>query len=430
MTNVKNSAAANIAVIGCGPAGLSASIFLRRQGHKITLYERFEHARPVGAGLMLQPTGMSVLHDLELLDKVVGSSQRVNRILGSDAKSGKTILNVHYHHLGKGRFGLGIHRHALFRTLYDTALDEGVHFEFGRAIDNLDVTSSGVRPTTGNGQKLAEYDFVIAANGSNCDIANRTFNLKAPDPLPYGALWTSVDWPSSGFEPDVLAQRYDGAKVMIGVLPLGRGYDPLPQTNKKAALFWSLKTEQLEATKAAGIECWKERVCNYWPQAEALVEQIDDFDDLSFAFYRHATLKKPYDQRVVFIGDAYHSTSPQLGQGANMALLDAKALDLALRYCGNDFANIGEIFHRLRARHIQLFQMMSMFLTPFYQSDSQLSSFLRDHVISQLSKIPPAPKMMASILSGLFMEPFRRTEIEGESLPGFSEPDWLQFGKI
>jgi 2-polyprenyl-6-methoxyphenol hydroxylase-like FAD-dependent oxidoreductase len=425
--NIKNSVTANIAVIGCGPAGLSVSIFLRRQGHKVTLYEQFEQAGPVGAGLMLQPTGMSVLNDLGLLEKVINSAQRVNRILGTDAKSGKTILNVHYHHLGKGRFGLGIHRHALFNTLYDTALDEEVCFEFGKSINSLDVTSSGIRPITDKGQKLTEHDFVIAANGSNCAIANHTFGLKAPDHLPYGALWTSVDWPQSGFDLDVLTQRYDGAKVMIGVLPLGGGYDALPQTNKKAALFWSLKTEHLKATKARGINDWKDRICDYWPQAEALVEQINDFDGLSFAFYRHSTLKKPYDQRVIFIGDAYHSTSPQLGQGANMALLDAKAFDLALRYNLNDFTKAGEIFHHLRSRHIQLFQMMSMFLTPFYQSDSKISSFLRDHVISQISKIPPAPKMMASILSGLFMEPFRRTEFEGENLPGFSEPGWLQF---
>ncbi len=155
--------------------------------------------------------------------------------------------------------------------------------------------------------------------------------------------------------------------------------------------------------------------------------QISDFDNLSFAFYRHSTLKNPGDQRVVFIGDAYHSTSPQLGQGANMALLDAKAFDLALRYSGNDFTKAGEMFHRLRARHIQLFEMMLMFLTPFYQSDSEISSFLRDHVISQMSKIPPAPKIMTSMLSGLFMESFRRTEFEGENLPGFCEPDWYRF---
>ncbi len=110
-----------------------------------------------------------------------------------------------------------------------------------------------------------------------------------------------------------------------------------------------------------------------------------------------------------------------------MALLDAKALDLALLHSGSDFTKAGEIYHRLRARHIQLFQMMSMFLTPFYQSDSGFSSFLRDHVISQLSKIPPAPKIVTSMLSGLLMKPFRRTEFEGENLPGFCEPDWYRF---
>ncbi|HAV49014.1 MAG TPA: glutamate synthase, partial [Brevundimonas sp.] len=51
---------------------------------------------------------------------------------------------------------------------------------------------------------------------------------------------------------------------------------------------------------------------------------------LTLARYGHHTLARPVADRLSVIGDAAHSTSPQLGQGVNMGLLDAFALSQAL----------------------------------------------------------------------------------------------------
>lgn len=56
----------DIAIVGCGISGLAAALLLHRQGHRVTLYERLEALRPVGSGLMVQPTGLAVLAKLGL----------------------------------------------------------------------------------------------------------------------------------------------------------------------------------------------------------------------------------------------------------------------------------------------------------------------------------------------------------------------------
>ncbi|TJX12514.1 MAG: FAD-dependent monooxygenase, partial [Mesorhizobium sp.] len=108
-----------------------------------------------------------------------------------------------------------------------------------------------------------------------------------------------------------------------------------------------------------GIDAWKERVLRLWPHAEAFTSQIDSFDQLSLARYGHHTMKFPVGRRLAVIGDAAHSTSPQLGQGANMALLDAAALSHALARADGVEAAL-ETYARARRWHVRTFQALSL----------------------------------------------------------------------
>ncbi|TGS00529.1 FAD-dependent oxidoreductase, partial [Mesorhizobium sp. M2E.F.Ca.ET.209.01.1.1] len=37
----------DIAIAGAGPAGLAAALYLKRAGHKVTIFERFDEPKPV-----------------------------------------------------------------------------------------------------------------------------------------------------------------------------------------------------------------------------------------------------------------------------------------------------------------------------------------------------------------------------------------------
>src|SRR5215467_14623649 len=101
----------------------------------------------------------------------------------------------------------------------------------------------------------------------------------------------------------------------------------------------------------------------------------------------------PAGRKLVAIGDAAHSTSPQLGQGANMALLDARALQIALRR-HDDLSAALAGYARMRRWHVRLYQALSLTLTPFYQSDSRWLPGLRDIVVPIATTVPPLPQIL------------------------------------
>lgn len=404
----------DIAIAGAGPAGLAVALYLLRAGHKVTVFERFDAPKPVGSGLILQPTGLTVLNDLGLLPDILALGARIERLYGADAASGRTVLDVRYDALRGGRFGLAVHRAALFGVLFDAAKKAAVPIETGVELAGLDHDGEQTFLTTAKGRRIGGFDLVIDASGARSKLRRFAERTAEPASLAYGAFWASLDW-RGGFDANALTQRYDKASIMIGVLPIGRAE---ADGEAMAAFFWSLKPADAEAVKAAGVDAWKARVTSLWPQCEAFTSQISDFEQLSLARYGHHTLRHPAGRRLAVIGDAAHSTSPQLGQGANMALLDAAALAHALATEGRLEGAIAR-YARSRRRHVRVFQALSWMFTPFYQSDSTLLPFLRDRLVATVAKIPPAPQFLASMVAGTVVDPFAPA--------GLREADWRNF---
>ena len=402
----------DIAIAGAGPAGLAAAVFLKRAGHKVSVFERFEEPSPVGSGLILQPTGLTVLGLLGLFDEILGLGARIERLHGADVDSGRTVLDVRYDRGTRGRFGLAVHRAALFSVLHRAAVREGIFVTTGHDLVALDDTGERAVLLAVGGRRLGPFDLVVDATGARSRLRRFAHNPAVPAPLAYGAYWASLGWRGDGFDENALLQRYQRASVMIGVLPIGRARRG---GEKMAAFFWSLKPDEAELLRAAGLEAWKERVVSLWPDCAAYTQQIESFEQMTLARYGHHTLLPPVGRGLAIIGDAAHSTSPQLGQGANMALLDACALARALE-SEADMAGALTAYAAMRRRHVRLFQALSKLFTPFYQSDSDLLPMLRDRLVATVARVPPAPRILAAMVSGTLVDAF--------ATMGITEQDW------
>lgn len=121
------------------------------------------------------------------------------------------------------------------------------------------------------------------------------------------------------------------------------------------------------------------------------------YQDITPANYRDIWTPKPYTGRIIALGDASHATSPQLGQGCTMALLDAywlaKSLERSARCDSTDGLGTGldnrlEYWWRNRHKQLAYVRYLSRWLTPLFQSDSKFCSLFRDKLMAPVGRLP------------------------------------------
>jgi 2-polyprenyl-6-methoxyphenol hydroxylase-like FAD-dependent oxidoreductase len=382
----------HIAITGAGIGGLAAAALLAHDGHQVTLYERFATPKPLGSGLVVQPVGLAVLDALGAADEARRLGATLTRMLGHSGP--RIALDVAYR---PHQPGLAMHRAALFHCLWQAATRAGITPNTGHSVTGTNDTPAGIRLITDQGPH-GPFDLIIDATGTGSPLSPL-----APRPLPFGAVWAHVPWPATDLPPTELRQRYLAARRMAGVLPIGcLPDDPTP----RAAVFWSLSTAELDHWPDRPLADWKTEVASFWPAMIPFLDHITDKAQLTPARYSHGTLRTPHTNRLIHIGDAAHRASPQLGQGANMALLDAFALARALRLPLEDAL---PAYHRSRRWHLGLYQSLSAAFTPQYQSHSRVLPGMRDHLLSPLSRLWPLPRILTSLVSGDLIPPIAGT---------------------
>ena len=322
-------------------------------------------------------------------------------------------MDMNYAALDARLFGLGVQRGALF-TLLARAWPEAGSVRCGCAIMAVDSDRRRVRDDAGG--EYGPYDLVLVADGSASSLRTSMVKPLLDRPYPWGALWCLVpqhDWP----HPTELRQRYLAARRMIGMLPVGtRPDDPVP----RLSFFWSLPTAGFEQWSGRGLAAWREEVAALWPEAARTTSELTACTQLAQASYRDAVLRRWYRGRVVLIGDAAHSMSPQLGQGVNMALMDALAVRDALRAHGDVDAALAQ-FERERSAHVPIYHFFSRWLTPLFQSERDLLARLRDAAFAPLGRLPGSRGMMLRVLSGTQRGWFGRLRLPDEFLAALGD---------
>ena len=381
-----------IAIVGYGTAGQAAAVLLTRDGHDVTVFERVADPGPVGAGFLLQPSGLQVLWQMGLLGPVMAHGARVDRLFG-DTPCGRAVMDMRYAGLESRLYGVGLQRGALFSILDSAWTARGHALRAGCDIVEVDAERGVLRDACG--ETHGAFDLVVVADGSASRLRSGVAAPRVDRPYPWGALWCLLpagSWPWA----NELRQRYVAARKMVGLLPVGgRPGDP----TRRLSFFWSLQANAFSDWEQGGLAAWLDELNALWPEAAEVFAAIADPAQLARARYRDTTMRSWYRGRVVLVGDAAHAMSPQLGQGVNMALMGAQALAGALRTAPKMEAALAAYQHERRA-HVWIYQLWSRWLTPLFQSGYDTVAKVRDATFLPLGRVPGGRDQMLRVLTG------------------------------
>lgn len=376
-----------IAVVGCGAAGAAVGIFLRRAGHEVIGFEQAAECRAVGAGFLLQPSGMEVLRELGIHDEVISHASQVRRLHVVE-KDGRDLIELRYEEIGAGLFGAGLHRPVVMGALIGLAEREGAEIRRGVRVESA-------RRRGDKWEVEGEtFDLLLVADGARSAMRRMLLGEGYDRGYGWGAHWF-IGKNHGVFPEGDLHQVVCGTRRLAGFLPTGRAAGG---TEDLVSLFWSIEVKEDGKIRGRPLDEWKENILELCPMSEDLLGQIAGWAQVLTARYGDVRMRRWHGDRVVYLGDAGHAMSPQLGQGVNLALEDASCLARCLREMTVERA-LPE-YTRRRRPVLRYYQFATRWLTPVFQSDHEWISPLRHGAFRASQRIGVARRLMTLSMAG------------------------------
>lgn len=305
-------------IIGGGIAGLATAISLKKLGYTVKVYESKPEILGMGAGLGLAANAIKALEYLDLAADLIPLGNMLSSLTIKDAL-GKPIFEANTELVKDGTAdNFSIHRKVLIGYLYqklhvdDTAVN--------KKLVDIKQTTQGVQAFFSDGT-LAEGDYLIGCDGVGSAVRLHLL----PQSKPQYAGYTC--WRAITKNPNITFK--DGTEIWDKV---GRfGFVPLPGN----VIYWyaclNTTTANYQKIKNYGIKELHENFKHFYKEVPLIITNTLDKDLIQSDILDIKPLKQFAFNRVLLLGDAAHATTPNMGQGACMAIEDVAVLMYELK---------------------------------------------------------------------------------------------------
>lgn len=303
-----------VIIIGGGIGGLCAAIAFQKKGLEAHIYEKVPQIKGLGAGITLSINARQALKQIGLYELLIEAGQELKSMSILDEK-GKNIAHTNLGPVSK-RYGLGnfsIHRAALHEILLAKLVEGSLHC--GKSFAQFSQDDEGVQVYFEDGAEV-QGDVLLAFDGIHSAVRRQMFPDSQIRYSGYTCWRAVIDYLPEG-EPCHATETWGRGK-RFGLVPLDDG-----------KLYWFATANASENDahmKNMGIRTLQQ----FYSDLHHPIEQVLEMTTEDQLIWNDITDLKPLDHyclgKVALAGDAAHATTPNMGQGAGMAIEDAVIL--------------------------------------------------------------------------------------------------------
>ncbi|MFD5885492.1 FAD-dependent oxidoreductase [Streptomyces sp. NPDC060334] len=316
----------HVVVVGAGIGGLTAAVALHRKGWRVTVCERVPEPSAVGAGIVLAPNALRAL-DVIGFDAGRAAGRTVAAAMGVRRPDGSWLSRADTAEMAAryGRPPLAVHRQSLTAALAAALPADTIRY--GTAVTSVEQPDGNAARggyglpvvRTADGAQLPA-DLVVAADGIHSPLRRRYFPHHPGLRYSGETAWRTV-----------LPAAPDGARPVAEAAAAetwGRGerFGTVPLADGRVYVYATAVVP--EGRRPADVRAELLRRFGTWHDPiPTLLERIDPATALRHDLYDLAApLPRHHLGRLVWIGDAAHAMTPNLGQGGCQAIEDAVVL--------------------------------------------------------------------------------------------------------
>ncbi len=307
---------AKVLIIGGGIGGLTAAIALQRKGIHAVVVEKNPEWSVYGVGIIQPSNALRALHSIGLGEACVAQGRGFLGWQFCDGQGNKMAEVPSTNVAGPGFPPInGITRTALHKILTEKTIAQGTEVRLGIEASSWHEGAKGISVSFSDGSS-GDFDLVIGADGAHSKTRAMLFGDAIKPQFTGQCVWRynferprDLDW----------GAIFYGKTSKAGLVPM-----------TDALMYMFLVTAEPGNPRMPPDQLHtllKERMSGYGGIIARLREQVTQASAVVYRPMEVLLVPEPWHKgRVLLIGDAAHTGTPHLAEGAAMAVEDAVLL--------------------------------------------------------------------------------------------------------